>query len=145
MLLLRVNASVAFLALAAGSLLTQFFAPDTIDLSQTLFKSTDPVVYATVRLVFLLLPMAITILLLRKSISGSKFLFNLVPTVLTGAVTALLAIPLLPDGLKNNIYGADAWSKLIQLQGGIIGIAVLTSMLMLWTTMKPHRDKKKKH
>lgn len=144
MLVLRVNASVAFLSLAAGGLLADFFAPDTIDLAETLFKSTSPTVYSSLRIVFLLLPMLLTILFLRKSISGSKFLFNLVPTVLTGAVVALLAVPLLPDGLKNNIYGTESWTKLVQVQGIVIGVAVITSMLMLWTTMRPPRDKRKK-
>lgn len=147
MIVLRVNASVAFLALAAGELLAEFLAPDVLDMVQTLFKNTDPSVYSTLRVVLLLLPMALTLLFLRRSISSSKFLFNLIPTLLTGAVVALLAIPLLPDGLKNNIYGTDMWSQLIQYQGAIIGAAVLTSMLMLWTTMRPPKDKhkKKKH
>lgn len=144
MLILRVNASVVFLALAAGELLATFFAPDTIDLAETLFKNTSPTVYSSLRIAFLLLPMALTILFLRKSISGSKFFFNLIPTLLTGAVVALLAVPLLPDGLKNNVYGTDAWSKLVQVQGMVIGGAVITSMLMLWTTMRPPRDKRKK-
>lgn len=141
-LLLRVNAAVAFLALCAGNLLAQYFGSDAVKLLQTFTSKTDPALYAGVKVALLVLPMFITIILLQKGIRGAKHLFNLVPTVLTGVVTGLLAVPLLTDGTKNNIYGTHVWTVASQMQGTVVAVAVMVSMFMLWTTQKPRRDKR---
>lgn len=140
--LFRVNAAVAFLALCAGNLLALYFGNDAVKLLQAFTSKTDPTLYAGVKIVLLVLPMFITIILLQKGIRGAKHLLNLVPTVLTGVVTGLLAVPLLTDGTKNNIYGTQVWTIASKMQGTVVAVAVLVSMFMLWTTQKPRRDKR---
>ena len=134
--LLRANAAVAFLALCAGDLAAKYLGDDAIKLMQTFSSRTDPLLYSATRIGLLVLPMILTILFLRKGIRGAGHAFNIIPAVLTGVVTALLSVPLLTDGTKANIYGTRVWSIVTQMQGTVVGVAVLTSMLMLWMTQK---------
>lgn len=141
----RVNAGVIFLALCAGSVLSQFVADDTTQLASSFFARTNQdVLTSAVHIVLLLLPAVLTLLFMRNSMTGTKILMNLVPAAAAGLLTALLVVPLLPPGTRYGITGSETWSTLQQFQTVIIGAGAFVSLLMLWSS-KPKHDKHKKH
>ncbi len=144
-LLLGANAAVAFLALCAGNLVAKYFGDDAIKLFQTFSSNTSPVTYSALRVALLLLPMLLTILFLRKNIHGVKHAVNVLPAILTGLVVMILTVPLLTDGTRGAIYATQAWTLISQMQGTVVGVAVVTSMLMLWTTHKRSRHDRRRH
>ncbi|MGZ6005118.1 MAG: hypothetical protein ACXWLH_03115 [Candidatus Saccharimonadales bacterium] len=141
---LRVNAGILFLALCAGSVVSQFVSSDAVQLVNSFFPRSGDMTASVTQLVFLLLPAALTILFMRRSITGAKSMVNLLPAAASGLLTALLAVPLLPAGTRYGITGSQAWSVLQQFQSLIIGAGAFVSLLVLWGT-KPKHDKKKKH
>ncbi len=135
-ILLRTNAALVFLALCAGDVLSKYLGDDVVRMYQTFSSNTGGNDLAYVRIGLLLLPAILTLVFLSRSVSGARHAINVVPAVLTGAVTSLLVVPLLPAGSKFSIYGTQAWSVIQQFQGVIVGAAVLASMLMLWSSQK---------
>lgn len=145
-LILGANASVVFLALCAGDLAAKYFGDDAVKLFQTFSSNTSPALYSGLRIGLLALPMLLTIIFLRRNIHGVKHVFNLIPTMLTGITTTLLVVPLLTDGLKGSIFSTSTWGLVTQMQGTIVGVAVVVSLLMLWTTQgHGKRDRRRHH
>jgi hypothetical protein len=141
----RVNAGVIFLALCAGSVLSQFVADDTNQLASSFFARTNQnIVTSAVQITLLLLPAVLTMLFMRNSMKGTKILMNLIPAAAAGLLTALLVVPLLPPGTRYAVTGSEVWSTLQNFQSVIIGAGVFVSLLMLWSS-KPKHDKHKKH
>ncbi len=141
----RVNGGVIFLALCAGSVLSQFVADDTTQLVNSFFARTNhDITTSAVQITLLLLPAILTLLFMRNSMSGTKILMNIIPAAATGLLTALLVVPLLPPGTRYGVTGSDIWSTLQQFQSVIIGAGAFVSLVMLWSS-KPKHDKHKKH
>ena len=141
---LRVNAGVIFLALCTGSVISEFVSGDASQLFNSIFPHSGNISNSVIELVLLLLPAALTIVFMRRSMTGAKTLVNILPAVASGLLTALLAVPLLSPGTRYNIMGTQAWSILTQYQSLIIGAGAFVSLLVLWST-KPKHDKKGKH
>lgn len=141
--ILRVNAGILFLALCAGSVLSQFVGNDAVQLVDSFFpRSNGDITGSITQLILLLLPAVLTIVFMRRSITGSKTLINLLPAVASGLLTALLTVPLLSPGIRFNIMTSEAWDILQQFQSLIIGAGAFVSLLVLWGS-KPKHDKKK--
>ncbi len=144
-LLLGANAAIAFLALAAGNLAARYFGDDAIKLFQTFSSNTSPVMYSGLRVALLVLPMLLTIIFLRRNVHGAKHLFNLIPTLLTGITTTILVVPLLTDGMKGSIFATSTWEIVAQMQGTIVGVAVVASLLMLWMSQQHGKRDRRRH
>lgn len=142
--LLRANAAVVFLALCAGSVLTKFISGDATNVFSSFIPANGSTNLSIIQLSLLYAPAFFTIVFMRKAISGAKAMINLVPAAATGAVGALLAVPLLPGGVSHNITTSSVWSSLKQYQSVIVAIAVLISLFSLWYN-KPKHGKKSKH
>ncbi len=142
--LLRANAAVVFLALCAGSVLTQFVSGDSSSVFNSIIPASGTINFAIVQLSLLFAPAFFTALFMRKGVSGAKAMINLVPAAATGVVGALLAVPLLPGGIQHNIVATNVWSNIRQYQSVIVSAAVIVSVLSLWFN-KPKHDKKGKH
>lgn len=141
-LLLRTNAAVVFLALCTGSVLSKYLGEDAINILHSFLPSTNQVADSALKIVLLLLPAALTAVFMRRNASGGKALFNVVPAVVTGALTALLIVPVLPLSVQSNLTGSNSWILLEQFQGFIVGAGVLASLLLLWGShKKPRRGK----
>lgn len=144
-ILFRVKATFVFLALCAGSVLTTFVSDAGLDLIQTFARSYSDTTQAVVQVGLLLLPAILTLIFLRATVSGSAFVLNILPALLTGVMTLYLVVPLLPPGTSNAITGTSIWDQLIQYQAVLVGSAVLFSVLQLWSGGRTARHKKKKH
>src|SRR5690606_31563223 len=113
-LLFQVKSSLVFLSLAAGSLLTDFVADGALEFMQYFIRDFSDSALTIVQLVLLGLPALITMLLLRKSAGGTKFVTNIFPALLTGLMAVYLTVPLLTPGLRHNVIASDAYSQLLQ-------------------------------
>ncbi len=142
-LLMRINAALVFLALCAGSVLQQYLGDDVLRIFNSFIPSSSQALHAAVRIGFLILPAGLTLLFMRKTISGTRHALNFVPALLTGVVTAILVVPLLPDGSRYAVLLTDAWTNFEPFQGLIVGAAALTSFVFLWSTNRGHGGKKK--
>lgn len=138
-LLLRSNGGMALLALCAGSVLSQFVGADAVKAFASFSANTSDSLLAAVQIIVLLLPMAVTIIYYTKSVRGTKFIINILPTLGLGVLTALLTVPLLMPGTSAPILGSSAWNTLQQFQSFVIGVAIFCSLLFLWAGR--HRSK----
>ncbi len=141
--LLRVKASYVFLALAAGNILTNFVSDGALDFMQYFIKNYSENSMAITNVLLLVLPALITMLLLRKSVSGPNAITNLLPAALTGVMAVYLVVPLLSPGTSSNIIASQQWSQLLQYQTVLVGTAVFIAMLQLWSGGRGLRGHKK--
>ena len=142
---LRVNAGILFLSLCAGSVISEFVSGDAIQLFNSFFPRINQTISASaIQLVLVLLPAVLTIVFMRRSMSGTKTFINILPAAASGLLTALLVVPLLTPGTRYNITHTNVWSILEQFQSVIIGAGAFVSLLVLWST-KPKHGKDKKH
>ncbi len=141
-LLLRVSAMLVFLSLVVGQLFVQFLADD-VEFAIRAFVKGD----AYSALVLLLAPVAITLLVARKSVPASKLLINIPFLIMTGLTVAVLAIPLLPNHIEAQIYTTKTGNALRQTQDDIIGITGLLNLAFVWFTYrsKSHGHHGKRH
>jgi hypothetical protein len=86
-------------------------------------------------------PPLVAIIRLRKTVSGSKMVLNIAPAVAVGLLAAISIVPLLSSGLRVNILHTPVWKLGEQMQGFIVGVGVLVSLLLL----KGHRKKEAGH
>lgn len=142
---LRVNAGILFLSLCAGSVINEFVGADAVNIVNSFLPASSSVNTAVVQLTLLLLPATLTIVFMRRSMTGGKTFINLLPAVASGFLTALLAVPLLPPGTRYNITTSEVWEMIINFQSFIIGAGAFVSLLVLWGSKPKHHDKKKHH
>lgn len=136
LMVLRINATLVFLSLCLGAVLTQFVADDAGFL-MTMASSNVPqagsVTSASIKLGLLLLPVVLTAVFMIKTVRGSgKLLLNLLPAAGVGVLGALLAVPFLPTGTVANITSSSLWSELTKAQDLIVGLSALLCLFVLW-------------
>jgi hypothetical protein len=146
-MLLRVNGAVAFMSLALGSVLATYASSD-INAIVGSFSAHDVAgKYQWVSLGLLVIPFALTILFTRKSVKGSRQVFNALPALASGLLFVLLVIPLLPSDVQRHVHAQTLWHQLDNLQTAILlGGATFSLLLLLITHRKKHDDgDEKKH
>lgn len=143
LLLLRVPSSIAFLSLLIGQLLAVQASPDVYSFIGSIIKVNDT---RLIQAVLLLLPLVLTILLLRNRVPKSKTFIEAVPILLVVALTILLVSPLVPQltALLNEATKGqlDAYKSIIVIAASVSGL--LSAWLSYPKAPKDH-DKKKKH
>ncbi|CAN5143818.1 hypothetical protein BH09PAT3_BH09PAT3_0890 [soil metagenome] len=133
---LRINATLVFLSLCLGSVLTQFVADDA-GWMVALFSDTVPeagsVTGSSIKLGLLLLPVILTAIFMIKTVRGGpKMILNLIPSAGVGLLGALLAVPLLPTELSITITSSPLWLQVSKLQELIVGGTALLCLFVLW-------------
>lgn len=145
---LRVKASFVFLALASGYILTTFVASGVLDFIQFFVNNYDEKTQSAVQLSLLLLPMLLTMIFLRYSVSGTKHIANVPSSILTAISTIYLVVPQLTAGVSSSVYSSDIWDLLLQYQTVLIGAAAFLSLLQFWSESRhlriKHRGRKSK-
>ncbi len=143
-LLLRVNTSYLFLSMLAGDLLARYFADDAQLALRTMTRNHEVLAYAGVAV--LLLPLLLTALFLRHSLSMGKVVFHIIPYAVMGIVLAAFVFPLLPGDVKTQVETTRVGSQLLHSSDAIVGAVVLLQLITLWVS--GHSEKgssKKKH
>ena len=130
--LFRVKAAMVFMALCVGAVLSNIVNDSALDMVQTFAKGYNANTQTAVQVGLLVAPMLLTLLFLGRTLSSSKLVINIFPALLTGVVTLLLVVPLLPDGVSGGIYGTEAWTQLTAYQAAVVSVAALMSLAQLW-------------
>lgn len=145
LLWLRTNAAIVFLSLCAGSVLVKFVGDDA-SLVGAALGNNNQIVSQYAQLALLLIPVVLTALILRKSVTGPKGILNVLPAIGVGLVGVLLVVPLLPGGVQSSITATNGWKVLEHNRSIVVGASVFVSLLALWVShRRGHHDKKKKH
>lgn len=135
-LLLRVNAVFLFLSLAVGELLVRYLGGEVL-LAVNAFVRGEFVSIA-VPITLLLGPVVLTLFILRKTLTHTRILVQLVPLLFVGLAIASLVVPLLPAYTQQEIYSQPLGDVLRQSQAIIIAVAAVLSLLLAWQAHKPH-------
>lgn len=147
LVLLRTNAAIAFLSLCAGTLLVHYVGNEA-SLAGIVMANNSQVVNQYAELVLLFLPVVVSTLLLRKSVSAAKTALNVIPAIAVGLVGTLVAVPLLPSAVQTAIIDTEGWKLLVRSQAIVMAASVLASLIVLWLTQpsgKGHGHVGKKH
>ncbi|HUS26000.1 MAG TPA: hypothetical protein VMY99_01470 [Nevskiaceae bacterium] len=142
---LRINAVMVFLSLCLGEVLVRYVSDDA-NVMLNLFSSHQPgtVSKSTLQIALLLLPAVLTSVFMIFSMHGRmRVVLNVLPAAAASLLGILLAVPLLPPGLRHNLQAQDAWHYLIHAQALIVGVGALTSLLFLWM-QRHHQSERRK-
>jgi hypothetical protein len=136
LLVLRVNATLVFLSLCLGNVLTQFVADDAgwfMSMAATSAPQAGSVTESTVKIGLLLLPVILTAIFMIRTVSGGgKLALNMIPAAGVGLLGALLVVPLLPGGMSQTLMSSDIWLEVTKLQDLIVGASALLCLFVLW-------------
>lgn len=119
----RVGVSHVFFSLMAGELLARYFGHDIDALLH---------VEGVGHIVCIVMPMAVTGYLLRRTISRRRLLVQFVPFLLTGLICAAFVLPLLPESLAALVRANALGNVLLDLHRTIIGSMVAIQLVTLW-------------
>lgn len=132
-LLFRVNAVLLFVGVAAGALLAQYISDDASLVLNAFFSHANADGY--VKLGLLILPVVLTLLFLRKTLSATQLIFHLVPLIVTSAAFASLVVNILPGGVHHNIVTNPIGKIADSFQNILIASSAFLTLLLAWLTM----------
>lgn len=141
-ILFRVGAPNLFLSLLSADLLVHYFEDDAQRLLKPVVNNSTVLEY--VGLVILVLPMLLTALFMRHTLSKGKVLFHIVPLAITGAIFAAFASKLLPQSLNSQLVLTTPGRWLTESSDAVIGALVIAQLVFLWVFGRPPKDGKKK-
>lgn len=142
-LIFRVNSSYIFFSMLAGELLARTFADDAELVTRLAIRQESVLAYS--ELVLLVVPVLLTALFLRKTLSKGKLLFYIIPFLITGFVLAAFALPLLPEYLQEEVKGVQVGQRLLEGSETIVGAVVFMQLVTLWVMNRSHEHGGKKH
>ena len=141
LMVLRINATMVFLGLCLGYVLTQFLGNDAKDFAQT-FLGHTAMSTTVMKLVLLLIPVVLTAIIMIRTVRSKMLILNILPALSVGCLLALLVVPLLPPGTSHAITAMSFWHQAQRLQDLIIGVGALVSLLTLWLLRPKHGSEK---
>ena len=146
MVVLRINAAMVFLSLCLGAVLVQYVAGQADDLFHAFAPHAGHVSTTTISLALLLAPAVMTIILTVFSVHGrGKTMLNVLPAAAASMLAVLLAVPLLPGGLRHSFETQSAWHAVSSAEALVIGVGGFMSLAFLWSQRSffQHHDKRK--
>jgi hypothetical protein len=147
LVVLRMNAGLVFLSLSLGAVLVQYVASEANTLIHLATPHASPLSTSSIQLFLLVVPAAVTMVVTIFSVHGRlRNVINVLPSLAASALFVLLAVPLLPPGLRYNLQGQQAWHYLSDAESLVVGVGALVSLLFLWSQrsfFKQH-DKRRK-
>jgi hypothetical protein len=145
---LRINAALVFLSLCLGTVLVTYVAGEANSLVTLFSEQAGTVSSSSIQLALLFAPALVTCIVTIFSIHGQlKILFNILPALAASSLALLVAVPLLPFGLRYELEQQAVWEQLTQAQALIVSSGALVSLVFLWTQRRAfkHHDKRRKH
>lgn len=138
----RVSSIFLFLSVAAGELLSRHLADNTSLVLSSFIRSSQ--LDMLTRVALLLLPVLLTLLILRKTLPTSRFLLHLLPLALTCLALAELVSIKLTNNFQESVNATKIGSIVHQSQDVIIGAAAITVLLLMWQSYRHKEDKVKR-
>lgn len=139
-LLFRLNAIALFLAVATGALLAQYIADDASLVISAFSPKANVGSYVQIGL--LILPFALSLLFLRKTLSASKVMLHILPLVVTSLAFTTLIIGYLPGGVQHDIVTDPIGKTINSAQNVLIAASAALTMIVAWITMGPKGHRK---
>lgn len=127
LLYLRVPSSIAFLSLLIGQLLSKEAGDNVYDFLSAIVQVDNPQYF---QIALLVLPLLLTILLLRNRVPQGKWYVEAVPVLLVVALTILLLSDLVPQ-LKT-ILDAATKDQLASYKSIIVVASSVSALLSAW-------------
>lgn len=138
---LRVPSFAAFFSLLIGQLLNNEASSEAYDFASGVIGVSE---FNYVKLALLLLPLAITILLLRGRRPKSKLALDLIPALFVALVAVLLAYPLIPGG--EDLVEMATNDQVDRYKTVLLIAASISGLLSAWTSYPKTEGKHgKKH
>ena len=141
-LLFRVSTSHLFLALLAGDILQRYFTYDAQSAVTMVIRNQAVLQY--VGLAILVLPMLLTAIFLRHTLSKGGVLLHIIPLIISGVVFAAFATTVMPGGLKSQLNTNHYGKILVDSTQIIIGAMVALQLVTLWLFNRAREGKKHK-
>lgn len=140
-LIFRVSTSHLFFSLMAGELLGRYFGEDVGIIVNSVARSQRVADYAEVSVV--VIPLILTAIFLKGSLSKGKVIFHFIPLLVTGVVLAAFTLPALPAAAQDYIKQTEAGNQLLGMSSVIVGVVVFLQLVSLWLLNRPSGHGKK--
>lgn len=142
-LVFRVSTNHIFFSLMAGELLARYFGHDIENQAKAVSDKVNFTGYGEILL--LTLPMILTAIFLKGSISKGKIILHIIPLIVTGLIYAAFLTPMLPPDLQNQIKSFEIGAWILDLNKVIIGGMVGIQLVTLWLLNRGGHSEKGKH
>lgn len=127
---LKSNAALGFLSLCVGFVLSTSVITD---LKHLLSETNLSLTASTLALILLLGPLAVTMLVTRRSAGkGFKLGLHLLTALCVGGLLALSIGPIINTSSQMNLAGSQIWKNLQKTQSVVIGAGALLSLILIW-------------
>lgn len=143
-IVMRVKPLYMFVGIVTGYF-WMFFLGESAELTlRSLVRISQPDV--VIRLALLLIPVILTLVLMRKTLSSSALPFQILLLIADSALLASFIIPILSAGTQNAIYQTKIGNIFALAHDDIIAIAAgFHLIVMFFMRPKPHHGKASKH
>lgn len=142
-LVFRVSTSHLFFSLMAGELLARYFGHDIEHQAKAVYDKVSFTGYGEILL--LTLPMILTAIFLKGSVSKGKIILHIIPLIITGLIYATFLTPMLPPDIQQQIKSFEVGAWILDLNKFIIGGMVAVQLVTLWLLNRGGHSEKGKH
>ena len=129
-LFFRVSASHLFFSVMAGELLGRYFGHEVEKFIGSTFREETLTHYSEA--IVITLPIILTAVFLKGSISRTKGILNFFPLIITSIVYASFLLPVLPSEVQEELARVTFGRNLLDTSSAIIGSVVLIQLIALW-------------
>jgi hypothetical protein len=146
-IVLRINAALVFLSVCLGVVLLNSVAAEANDMIAMFIPRISSATEIGIEFGLLLGPAIATSVFTLLSMHGRiRVVANAVPAAAASMLMLLVAVPLLPGGLRFALESQQAWRILSNAEALVIGLGALVSLFFLWTqrSMLRHHDKRRR-
>jgi len=143
----RINAALVFLSVCLGAVLLDSVAAEANDMIAMFVPRISSSPAIVIQFALLLGPAVATSIFTLLSMHGRiRVVANAVPAAAASMLMLLLAVPLLPKGLRFALESQQVWHILSSAEALVIGLGAIVSLFFLWTQRRSFgRHDKKRH
>lgn len=136
----RINAAVAYLSLCLGNILVTYLSDDS---KLKLSAASSKVTSGNLKLLLLLLPLAVTMVLLLRSVKKSYMLLNIIPALGASFLAVLLVVPLLSTHTATTVMQSALWHQIQRYQELLV--AASGTICLLFLALQRPKHERLKH
>ncbi|HUP26072.1 MAG TPA: hypothetical protein VM124_00300 [Candidatus Limnocylindrales bacterium] len=140
---LRVKPLYVFVSVVSGYFAAEFLGDPTELMARSFIHTAY--VGSISRIVLLLVPLAVTLFLMRKTLSAAALPFQFVLLVADSLLLATFLGPLLSPGVQNTLYSTNTGHVFKQAHDVLITSISGLHVLIMWVMRPRHHDAHGKH
>jgi hypothetical protein len=143
---LRVNAVFLYLSVVVGKIMLIFVGDDAAVAAGGLIRGQNSQLISSMFL--LLVPLVLTILLLKGSLPRTQVFLQFPALIATGATLYIFAVPLFTSGIVGSVLSSEIGKSVNSSQDLIIAASAVIVLVTMWVVNKTHHEhhhKKHKH